>query len=201
MPPSEQSTPTPADLLASATSLHDQAQYLLDDEVSYATSLRDARRTLSGLLVLAVGVGVFRLELFRAPGEILVLPMWSAWTVRGLFSLAFVFVLFAAYFIYTERDITVELADDTAIDDPPRPKGSALSVLYLKEEVLNQFFAKSPIEVMRMRTEGLRLAYIRLKDRNRRVRRRTAKGVLWAIAALVLVAVAIVMYNVTGAFV
>lgn len=48
-----------ADLMNSATQLHEQAEFLLKDEVSYAASLRDSRKTATTLVLLVIGIGIF----------------------------------------------------------------------------------------------------------------------------------------------
>ncbi len=150
--------------------LHEQAQYLLDDELEYAKSLKENRRTIATLLALIVGVGIYKIEFYRPMNQELIVAPWAVWTIRVLFLAAIALVLIGAYFIYTERGILDEFSNGK------KSKGGALSVLYLREEVLKDF-AKKPIsEVWEMKTVGLRLAYKRLMEANRRVRKRLARG-------------------------
>lgn len=172
--------------------LHDQIEYLLDDQVSYADSLRDSRRTAGGLLLLVIGIGIFRFDLFRPESHVLVVPVWSAWVIRAFVALALLAFLAGAYFIYSERAFHHEFRKKT------KGSGGALSVLYLRQKVLDDFRGKqSPTETMKMKTDGLRLAYTRLRDANRRVRQRIAIGTLLLFLGLGCLSVAFGLYTFT----
>lgn len=169
--------------------MHEQAEYLLNDEIAYAESLRATRRTLSTLLLVVVGVGIFRFDLFRQADEVLAVPVWAAWTIRVVFVVAFLAFVSGVYFVYTERGLLREFRPST------ERTGAALSVLYLRQDVLDEFMERPPLDVLRMRTEGLRLAYRRLRASNRRVRRRLASGTALLLAGLFLVLLGFVLYT------
>lgn len=177
--------------LKTAESLHDQAQYLLDDEIGYATSLRDSRKTAAGLLIVVIGIGIFRFDLYRPKDHVLVVPEWAAWVIRILFLMGIVIVSCGAYLIYTERPIFREFQKS----QNGSKGGGALSILFLRQSVLKQFQDKPPLQVMNMRTTGLRLAYSRLRDANRRVRIRLARGTACVFVGLAFVMVAFGMYT------
>lgn len=171
--------------------LHEQAEFLLRDEIAYAANLRDNRRTVSTLLALVVGIGVFKVDFFRPSTHTLVLDETWFLLIRVLFLGAVLLVLVGAYFIYTERPIVRDLGASTS-----RP-GGALAVLFLREEILDQFVARPADEVWRMKTGGLRLAYTRLRDANRRVRRRLALGTMLGLLGLGLALVGFGVYTLT----
>lgn len=187
--------PPPTETLESARLLHDQAQFLLGDEAAYAASLRDYRKMASGLLAIVISIGIFRLELTRPPGEVLAVPVWTAVAIRCLLPAAVLLILAGSYFIYTERGFFREFA---FLNPPPPPgRGGALAILYLRQDVLADFSEKPPLEVVRMKTDGLRLAYIRLRDANRRVRARLAAGTALVFAGLVLILLTFALYTLT----
>lgn len=186
---SQAESTSPDDKAKSCELLHDQALYLLDDEVHYATSLRENRRTLATLLALVVGVGIFKVDFYRPPGHILAVPELAFWVIRGLFICAIIAFLVAAYFIYTERAIMKEFGK--------KRTGGALSVLSIQDRFILEFAEKPAHEVWMMKTEGLRLAYYRLQESNRRVRRRLAEGTIVGFVGLVLVLSGITLYTVT----
>ncbi|MFM9957685.1 MAG: hypothetical protein ACKVZJ_06395 [Phycisphaerales bacterium] len=182
--------PSDDDLLKSAQSLHDQALFLLEDEISYANALRESRKTATTLIALMVGVGIFKLDLYRDPGQELAVPPVAWWWIRACFCSALLGVLLGAYFIYTERGWDREFSQTS----DGGKKGGALSILFLSPTVLKEYHEKGPIEVMRMRTDGIRFAYSRLRDANRRVRKRIAIGTMLVILSLAFVLVGFVLY-------
>lgn len=176
-------TLTQEELLKSADSLHSQALFLLEDEIAYASSLRDSRKTAATLIALLVGVGIFKIDVFRQPGQELAIEAWAWWVIRLLVTAAIGFMLAGTYHIYTERGLSKEFEGPGEV---PK-KGAALSILLLPQAVLQEYQEKSPLDVMRMRTDGIRVAYSRLRDSNRRVRKRIALGVVLVILGLALV--------------
>lgn len=179
--------------MRAAELLHDQAEYLLNDELGYASSLRDARRTLSTVIAVIVGIGVFRIELSRPENHVPTIPPWAEGLVRLMFILALLAILFGAYYIHTERALHREFASLKS----QKRSGGALSVLYLRQEVFERFLTLPPLDVIKMKAEGLRLAYSRLRDANRRVRARLAIGTFWIFAGVVLVLTAFAIYTST----
>lgn len=187
-------TPESAESLRTAELLHDQAQYLLNDEISYAASLKDSRKTASGLLILVVGIGIFRFEMYRPAAHVSTVPAGWSDVIRWLFFVALCLLGYGGYRIYTERPLWKEFWRN------PKSSGSALSVLNLRQEVLESFQAKTPLETMRMKTDGLRLAYTRLRDANRRVRARITSGTSFVFSGLLLVLLAFGVYTFTVDF-
>lgn len=187
-------TTTPANPLdVSATKLYEQVKYQLDDEVSYATALREHRKTMTTLLVLAVGIGVFRFDLFRSADQVLVVPTWSATVIRVLFSAALVVLLYGTYQLYTERSLFRELTRARGA----RGAGGALSILYLNQAVIDDARIKPPHEVEWLKTDALRLAYLRLKKANKFVRRRLAIGTMALFIGSILVLIGFCFYTLT----
>ncbi len=89
--------------------VYEQIRMLWDDQVAYAESLREGRKTMSSLLLVMVGIGIFRMELFREPGS--TVPTVSEGALLGIrvcFTVAIMSFLLAAYFMFTERAQHVE---------------------------------------------------------------------------------------------
>jgi len=183
-----------AEPLKSAEYLYQQSEYLLNDEISYAASLRDARKTASGLLIIIIGIGLFRFEMFRAPGTIPTVPVWASAVIRVLFVFALGLLGAGGYWIYTERPMWKELRRTE------QSGGSALSVLHLDAPTVKRLELTRPVDVLLWRTSTMRLAYERLRERNRRVRRRIAGGMAFVFTGFVLVFAAFVLYTVTVRF-
>ncbi len=109
--------------------------------------------------------------------------------------LALFCLLCGGYLVYTERSLLKEFQ--------AKPKaasggGGALGVLYLRDELIDGFAQQTPEEVMRMRVDGLRLAYQKLSVANRRVRGRLSYGTAWLFTGLLLVFGAFSVYTVGG---
>lgn len=178
-----------AERLRSAELVHEQAEYLLNDEIGYAAALRDSRKTASGLLAIMIGVGIFRIDLYRSADHVLAIGPWWAIVVRACFVLSVVFVAIGAFLIFTERN---PFRKKTSIN------GAALSILFLKPEIVKQLHLAPPHKVLRIRTEGLRLAYTRLRDSNRRIRRRIESGTACVLVGVFFVLLGFVLYTVAG---
>lgn len=174
----------------SATLLFEQAKYLLDDEIQYAHSLREGRRTAAGLVLIVIGIGLFRINLYDDSASLAV-PHWAAMAIRLIMIAAYAALLVGVYLIHTERRVLRELLPRAS------QRGGALSVLHLTDRVLDDFRIRPPIEVLSMATDGLRLSYRRLRDANRRVRRRIVSGTCSVFVGLFLVFCAFAIYTLT----
>lgn len=173
-------------LLASAESLHDHAKFLLEDQINYATSLRDTRKTISTLLAVIVGIGVFRLEFTKNPGDITIIQAGSLLAIRILFTAAVILFGIGGYFLYAERGILSEFGRTRS--------GGALSCLHFNATSFAQFEELPPFLVMRIRTRSLRLAYELLKASNLRVRRRLLYGWMFQYTGLATVFLSFLIY-------
>lgn len=58
------------------------------DEIEYAETLRERRKLYTTLLILIVGLGVFRIELYGDPSDLRVVPGWTVWCVKACIILA-----------------------------------------------------------------------------------------------------------------
>lgn len=151
--------------------LFEHAQFHLNNELNISASLRDSRKVLSALLAIVLGIGLYRMDIHRQPGEITVIPAWSELVIRILFALSCVAFLLGIVFLYTERPV---------FDSAPRERQGALTGLYFPDEVLDALGQGSPWDVYETRTKVYRLAYKRLRAANNAVRRRlTIAGVFF----------------------
>lgn len=98
--------------------VYEQIRMLWDDQVAYAQSLREGRRTMSSLLLVIVGIGIFRMELFRAPeATVPTVGEGALLGIRVCFTVAIVCFLLAAYFMYTERAQIMERWSERALTE------------------------------------------------------------------------------------
>jgi ABC-type multidrug transport system fused ATPase/permease subunit len=84
--------------------LIDERQRMLwDDAVQYASALREYRKVVASLLLVLIGIGIFRIELFRSPGEELVIATRPLFWIKVLFTAVIACFTLSAYFMFTER--------------------------------------------------------------------------------------------------
>jgi hypothetical protein len=202
---------------------HEQTVLLWEDEVAFAETLRDKRRTYSTGLVILVGLGVFRLAWTKDPSHVPALDSWAVRQVlKGIVGLALLCFLASAYFMYSERP-TVSAAIAARWgwmgkvmggikkalgfrDEIARPemgaalkglggRGPARLALTLRQERLEQIREAPTSAVWRYRQWKLALACQRLAMANSRVNHRIEFGVLAMLAGYVLLAAAFMVYN------
>jgi len=194
--------PMPEERYQSSLLLFEQAKYLLDDEIGYAESLRSARKTIGGLLVIAIGVGLFQMDLFGAEGERLLVPPAALWSIRLLLTAAVVLLAWGAYLLYSERPLKAPKPRRDSGSKPDRPgdlfeggkSTAALAVLDIDQSHLETLQDASPIMVLRVKTILLRRAYSRLARANRRVRYRLESGKHLIFAGFLLILIAFLVY-------
>ncbi|HBS29626.1 MAG TPA: hypothetical protein DEB06_09305 [Phycisphaerales bacterium] len=181
---------------------------LWDDQVEYAQTLRDKRKTYStGLLVIA-GLGLFRLEWYRHAHLVPVISSpWVDVTLRLLLTMVAVVFVMAAYFMYTERRgaslgcrwvgrfrlfgwvrrSAEWVRDRVGLRDYEASHGEdieeagskrAIAVLEMSAERIDEFVRAQTWAAWQYRTVKLQLAYRRLVDANDRVNRRIRLGLL-----------------------
>lgn len=193
----------PDSALESAKLLYNQAEFLLNDEIRFAAALRMQRSTTATLLVVVVGIGLFRISFYGTRDDILLIPTWAMFATATLFSLAAMFVLSGTWNLFSERPL---IGSDPAL---ALDKGeiahvhsalasgksdAALSVLHLSRRHRKILERASPLIVVRAQAMILRVAYERLAAANRRVRYRIERGRSHLLVGLALVFVAFVLY-------
>ena len=191
--------------LESSKLVLEQAQFLLEDEIGYATALRTQRRTLSGLLAIVIGLGVFRIDLYGSPDDVPLLPSWSILFIRILLVVAVFFILWGTWSLYSERPVSHDGSAAPREGDPERPsrvplleegKGSAaLCVLDLDRKYRRTLEKARPLDTVRARTLILGVAYDRLATANRRIRYRIQKGKVRLFVSMILLLGAFLLYS------
>jgi hypothetical protein len=182
--------------------LYEQAEYLLNDEIGFANSLRDTRRTSAGLVAVVVGIGIFRLDLFGSMSGELRLSAWIVLSICGLLTIAAGFILGGLWLIYTDRPIGYrkKMERDLERDGHEVPtleqgKGSAaLAVLDIDSRWRRILRKAEPSLVYQAKAFIFGLAYRRLAKANRRVRERIIRGRTLVFWALICVMLAFVLY-------
>lgn len=179
----------------SASLLLDQTRYLLDDELNFAEVLRGSRKTISGLLLIVIGIGFFRMDLFGDKEQVPLIPVWAIWTIRSLFTLATFMILYGTWKLYSDRPIRYKEVEDKVLPGLEKGKTSAsLSVLDLERHYRKILEECQPYYVMRVKNLIYGLAYRRLARANRRVRYRVESGKKWIFLGLILVFLGFLFY-------
>lgn len=177
----------------------EQAEYLLNDEIGYATALRTQRRTLSGLLAIVIGLGIFRFDLFGSIEDQPLVPEWALWTIRILITIAIPLIIYGTWSLYSERPI-IE-ADEIEPESPVLEDGkssAALCVLDLERKYRKTLEQAPPLLTIRARTLILSVAYRRLSRANRRVRYRIQRGKKALFLGMIVVFSVFVLYTWTS---
>ena len=165
-----------AELLESSRLLFEQAKYLLDDEIGYAESLRETRKTTSTLLAIVLGLGFFKITFFGSEKDlVLLVPVWAYYLSATILTLAVAVLLYGAWLLFSERSFRF-------LPPPPRhaleigKSSAALAVLDIDRPYRKALEQSSPLFTVRVKTLVLQLAYNRLATANRRVRYRIDLG-------------------------
>ncbi len=207
---------------ATAVLVYEQVKMQWDDQVEYAETLRDRRKTGSSLLAVLVGIGIVRFQLYVKKDETLVLAGAGLYLLRVLMTMSSSCFIFGAYFLFVERSIcrrrTWQLADWilrrityfyrlARVLDPaetaaitvkptkvPPQRERASKILVPDDEELEKWEAVSEVEVIQERTWRLQQAYRSLEGQNRTVSGRIRNGVIILFAGFVLAFVAFLVY-------
>ncbi|TVQ50292.1 MAG: hypothetical protein EA377_14445, partial [Phycisphaerales bacterium] len=206
-----------SDSYKTALLIDERQRMLWDDAVQYASALREYRKVVASLLLVLIGIGIFRIELFRPPGEELAIDAQSLFWIKVLFSVVIACFILSAYFMFTERrEIRPRLGELLHIvgarlrgrprvprnaaricfrlrrrlrGDPSELSGRAISELELSsdEAEIEALYQSDPTATLRERTEALTWAYDRLVESNRRVRKRLGLSTFLLFLAFTLV--------------
>lgn len=201
--------PNKDDEYKSSELLYEQAEYLLNDEIHYANTLRLQRSTTAGLLVVIVGIGLFRFELFVDKDATLPIATFPLFLISVLFTFAAILITAGTWVLFSERPIIKRAKDreksvEADPDDGESPfihrqlsegkSSAALAVLNLHRHYRKLLEGADPVMVIRARTLILKVAYKRLAAANRRVRYRIEKGQGLLFSGLVVVFIAFLVY-------
>jgi hypothetical protein len=85
--------------------IFEQTMMLWSDQVEYASTLRDKRRTYAAGLALLAGFGVFRVSFNEPAGEVAALMPWASVVLRIVVIFAGIAFLIATVYLFTERRI------------------------------------------------------------------------------------------------
>jgi len=187
--------------LESCRQVLEQAEYLLEDEIRYSGTLRASRNTVSTLLLIVVGIGLFQMDLFGGSSDTLRVELWALWTIRALMSGATALVLLGVYWLYTERPRQrkhdEEIASNPILRPQPFQSGNAtaaLAVLHVNRDLRERMETRDEAYAVRIRTRILGIAYERLVAKNRRVRYRIEVGRRWLFSGVVVLFSAFLVY-------
>jgi hypothetical protein len=198
----------------------EQTLLLWEDEVAYAETLRDKRKTYSTGLVILAGLGIFRLAWTRKPDEV---PAIDSDATRLILKCVLTFALgcflLSAYFLFSERPVVSKVAcgacppigrgigrrkralgfkDVIAVPELaqsfPKHHGAARRELELSRQALALIQSASTVEVWSYRQRQLRKAYDWLALANSRVNHRMGMGVLSMLAGYFVLAIVFVVY-------
>ena len=117
------------DALKTAEILYQQERMLLEDQLSYAESLRAGRHTRTTLLLVLIGIGLFKIEVLREAGSVL-------WLILA----AIVCFIVGAYYLFTERPIGEFFKR--------KPQTHALAILHWRPGWLEGLHRMPPLTAM-----------------------------------------------------
>ncbi|MCP3906188.1 MAG: hypothetical protein GY715_21395 [Planctomycetes bacterium] len=196
---------------------------LWDDQVALADTLREKRKVISTLLVLLIGLGIFKLQFHRPPGHELVVSDRTLVVLTSLLIPATLCFLLGAYFLFTERPLirrfshwlrhfvrrnavalfrkaradTPQEYDAIHPEDPPPspwPSGRAVSATLDDDEAVEDLFHFDYRELIEVRSLRLRAAYQDLRRKNKRVSDRLKSATAALLIGYVFVFGAICVY-------
>lgn len=147
----------------SAKDALEQCRHVWDDEIDYAETLRDRRKLFTGALVIAAGLGVFRIDLHVDEGQIRTISSDVALLALKVFVVA-AGLLFAtgAYFLFRSSK---RKGDDVSA---PRRASELLELSDDEVDLMCKPGTQDPAAI-RLRIEKLRVATLRLAAANRRI--------------------------------
>lgn len=207
--------------IKAAEATYEHVRMLWDNQVDCAKDLTEKRKNLSAMMAILLGLGLFRLQLFRRQDEVLAVPGWAASCVLASSVLAMLAFTIGGYLLYTQRPncrrsmlwlywearrwvaYLIKLArankDSPAATLGPHPPtlwpaGRVLDLTLPDDEDLNDWFLQPPLVVIQTRTQRLRNAYITLRARNNRVAKRLREALFFLFAGFFMVFVALGMY-------
>ncbi|MFN4841013.1 MAG: hypothetical protein ACK48N_09935 [Planctomyces sp.] len=187
--------PKPADQpqqTENARLIFEQTMMLWSDQVDYASTLRDKRRTYAAGLALLAGFGVFRISFNEPAGEITTMVPWASVVLRIIVILAGIAFLVATIYLFTERGL---FARGQKASENLGAGERAISLASIPRSAVDRVLAAETTLVWRYRDAKLRAAILALSTRNRRVSRRIDLGVFWMIAGYSLVLFAFMWYT------
>lgn len=196
---------------------------LWKDQVAFAETLVEKRKTLSSMLAIVVGLGVFRIQFTQKADEVPAVSGIALALVQWVLLAALLAFMIGAYFLYTQRPNFRRLghwswdqvsryfkylwklaraptpvdANNVTKNTPgqsPWPAGRAIRLILPDEEVLSDWFIQLPAKAVQIRAERLREAYRSLVEQNKRVSDRLRTALFWLFLGCGLVFVALAVY-------
>ena len=179
----------------------EQTLFLLNDEISYSETLRSSRNTIASLLAVLLGLGIFKVELWGAPGEVRKVDSGSLLVIRACLTGAVLCSLVGVLYLFTERPGRAAVSKEENENPVLKPanfqrneSSAAMAVMFLKPKFRKRIEEMPPNLAIKVRTRIAEIAYDRLSRKNRRVRYRIELGRRWLLGSLAFVMVAFVTY-------
>lgn len=133
-------------------------EYRWKDEVEYAETLRERRKLLTTVMIVAIGLGMFRVDMYIDPSEV------SAITNPAVKNFMKICVILAV-FSYFVGSIYLFKGSQNGEDAPRR----ASELLELSDEEVDNLSQQENNLSVSLKTEKLRAATLSLSGANRRV--------------------------------
>ncbi|HRQ73585.1 MAG TPA: hypothetical protein PLU35_11205 [Phycisphaerales bacterium] len=207
-----------------ANQVYQHVRLLWEEEAAFAEDLVEKRKTFSTILTILVGLGLFRVQLYRRADEVMVLGPWAALIIKVLAVVALSFFALGVWWLYTQRPIVRggcrrvwheslrwgrylwrlarsgdneerERAKPDSLPPPPWPRGRAIEAVLPDNEELDDWFVLTPLQAAQARTAQLREAYRSLRVQNQRVYARLRAALASLMAGFLLVLAILFVYT------
>ncbi|MCL4741490.1 MAG: hypothetical protein KJZ54_04730 [Phycisphaerales bacterium] len=204
------------DALDTAHQVYQHVRLLWEEEAAFAKDLVDKRKTFSTILTILVGLGLFRVQLYRRADEVMVLGPCAALAIKILSVIALVFFALGVWWLYTQRPVVrggcrrawhevrrwgrylwqlARSGDNEergrtkpdSLPPDPWPRGRAIEAVLPEDEELADWFVLTPLQTAQSRTAQLREAYRSLRVQNQRVYARLRAALASLMAGFLLV--------------
>lgn len=217
-------SPTPTETAASGIEeIEKCVQFLWNDQEEFARGLVERRKVLSAVLAVIVGLGIFRVDLYRTPTEVAVVGDTMLVVVKGLITVSLLGFGLGGYLLFTHkstartflkwlgrycreyfwmllrkaRSETLQEAETHTMGKVALPEMTRLrssSLVIPDHESVTMWVKLDESEARLMRLERQLAAYRELRDRNSRIAFRLRQSIAFLFAGFFFAFWAVVSY-------